>query len=1200
MPSAAQVCYPPLRAPWLTRTIMLLTAALIVGAATSHAPPVRAAALTSHSLALTTALRAVACIDTSTCFAAGAGGAVSHTTNGGGNWDVTGTDTSAMLAGIACPSANVCFAVGAGGVIEGTSDGGVDWGSQSSNTTQDLNAVACTSATSCFAVGAGGTILATSNGASWTPQSSGTAQTLFGIACPNTNSCVAVGAGGTIVTTSNGISWSPQSSGTAAQLNAVSCVHFSTTCYAVGNGSSFTKTSDGTSWTAGTILQSGFGFNGVSCAGPASCIAVGQIGFVFATSDGSTWNSEASHTSQALSGIACPSTVTCIVVGGAGTILATGDGGSNWSGEAAAYAGQISGVACPSTSVCYAVGNVIGGSTDGGATWSILSTARTAGLTAIACPSETSCTAVGVAGHILSTTDGGATWSLLAPFSSALGGVACPTITVCYAAGQGGAIETSASGTWQSLNSTTTESLASIACPAVTTCFAAGASGTIVRTADGTQWASVASGTSRDVVGAACAPDGICYALLSGSNTFLKSVNAGASWSAGSFGSAPAASRLACPAMPVCIAPSWNGASTLIVNTGDQGNTWSQQILGTPAPFLSVACPSLTLCAFGTGDGHLLMASSPATTATLGASANPAASGQALTLTATLSACPSSPGGSVAFFDGLTLLDSAPLSGGQAELTTSNLAAGNHQISAGYGGDANCGAAVSNTLSEDVTPAIPSAISPAAGATGVSTTPTLSWTASAGATSYSVALTDASANQTLPNLTSGTTSIAVPAAEGLVSGHQYLWSIAACSAVGCSPFSTAIAFTTASSAPGAPALATPADQAQNVSTTPTLSWNAPSGAISGTTQYIVYVWDPAAQILKVQQVTTALSYAVPASAGLQPGSFYYWMAQACNPGICGPQAPWRGFTTQPPLGAPQQQAPADGATGVSFTPPLSWGAPTGALAGTTQYLLYVWDPAASRMAYQTTTAALSVTLPQSAALAASHFYYWTVQPCNPTFCGPQSGWRSFTTMAGPPAPGAPALNAPADGAQNVSPTPVLSWSAPSGAVNGTTQYIVDIWDPQASVLRFEQVQPGLSVAVPASAGLVLGHFYYWTVRACKPDACGPQAPWRGFTTTGTLGAPRQLSPDSGATGVGVTPTLAWNAASGASAGTTQYLVYVWDPQASVMKFQQVTTALSVAVPFSSGLVSGHFYYWMVQACDPTVCGPQSGWEGFTS
>ncbi len=399
---------------------------------------------------------------------------------------------------------------------------------------------------------------------------------------------------------------------------------------------------------------------------------------------------------------------------------------------------------------------------------------------------------------------------------------------------------------------------------------------------------------------------------------------------------------------------------------------------------------------------------------------------------------------------------------------------------------------------------------------------------------------------------------------------------------------------TIGTAPGALTLTAPVEGATGVSLTPTLQWTAPSGAVSGTTQYTVYVWDPDAQVMKFQQATTALSVNVPAGAGLVAGHFYYWAVQACNGAACGPQARWIGFTTAPGLGAPGLSSPREGATGVSTTPTLTWTAPSGA-TGSTQYTAYVWDPTASTMAWQGSTAALSITVPAGSALKGDHFYYYTVQACNGTSCGPLARWEGFTTGAGL---GAPGLSSPAEGSTNVSLTPTLAWTAASGAVSGT-QYTAYVWDPTASTMVFQQTTAALSLSVPAASALQASHFYYYSAQACTGSVCGPLARWEGFTTGTGLGAPGLLAPVEGSSGNGVTPTLRWSAASGATGGT-QYTVFVWDPTVGKMMFQQTTAGLSAAVPASAGLVAGHFYYYSVQACNGTTCGPLARWEGFTS
>ena len=203
------------------------------------------------------------------------------------------------------------------------------------------------------------------------------------------------------------------------------------------------------------------------------------------------------------------------------------------------------------------------------------------------------------------------------------------------------------------------------------------------------------------------------------------------------------------------------------------------------------------------------------------------------------------------------------------------------------------------------------------------------------------------------------------------------------------------------------------------------------------------------------------------------------------------------------------------------------------------------------------------------------------------------------TFGGSPAAlGTPGLASPVEGATGVSRTPTVQWTAASGAT-ASTQYTAFIWDPAANRMAFQQTVSGLSVSVPAGSPLAAGHFFYYTVQACNGSLCGPNARWEGFTTQSSLGTPGLQAPVEGSRGNGVTPTLRWSAASGAT-GSTTYTASVWDPSASVMKFQQTVSGLSVAVPASAGLVAGHFYYYSVQACTGSDCGPLARWEGFTS
>ncbi|GEM_PF-905258 len=387
----------------------------------------------------------------------------------------------------------------------------------------------------------------------------------------------------------------------------------------------------------------------------------------------------------------------------------------------------------------------------------------------------------------------------------------------------------------------------------------------------------------------------------------------------------------------------------------------------------------------------------------------------------------------------------------------------------------------------------------------------------------------------------------------------------------------------------APQLVSPAEGQTNVSLTPTLAWNAAAGA----TSYTAYIWDPAAVVLAWQVTTSALSAGVPAGNALQRGRFYYYSVVSCNASSCSNYARWLGFTTRSTLQTPQLSAPIEGATSVSITPTLRWGA----VAEAAQYTVFIWDPAASAMAFQQSTSGTSAAVPAASPLTGGHFYYASIQACTVADCSALARWIGFTTAAGL---GIPALLSPAEGAQNVSPTPTLQWGAASGATPGSTVYTAFVWDPSASKMMFQQSTTTLTADVSAGAGLQASHFYYWTVQACNGMACGALARWIGFTTAAGLGAPALLSPVEGAQNVSLTPALQWSAARGATPGSTLYTASVWDPSASQMTFKQSTPAVTVNLTASAALQASHFYYWTVQACNGAACGPAARWIGFTT
>ncbi|MBL8745051.1 MAG: hypothetical protein JNK58_01705 [Phycisphaerae bacterium] len=186
------------------------------------------------------------------------------------------------------------------------------------------------------------------------------------------------------------------------------------------------------------------------------------------------------------------------------------------------------------------------------------------------------------------------------------------------------------------------------------------------------------------------------------------------------------------------------------------------------------------------------------------------------------------------------------------------------------------------------------------------------------------------------------------------------------------------------------------------------------------------------------------------------------------------------FSITPPAGAPgafSLTSPANGATGVSLTPTLTWGS---ASSATSYEVTIDTDPSFTPpFVYQNNTASTSQLVP-GATLSNSTLYYWRVIASNGS--GSTNGSpnpASFTT-APPPAPGAFSLTSPANGATNQSVTPTLVWTAAPGA----SSYQVTI-DTDAGFARpntFQTVTGFTSVVVPA-ATLSEGTQYFWRVVA---------------------------------------------------------------------------------------------------------------------
>ena len=284
---------------------------------------------------------------------------------------------------------------------------------------------------------------------------------------------------------------------------------------------------------------------------------------------------------------------------------------------------------------------------------------------------------------------------------------------------------------------------------------------------------------------------------------------------------------------------------------------------------------------------------------------------------------------------------------------------------------------VSVTTGSTTPPGTPASPTPTSGATGVSTTASLTWSAT-GATSYDVSF------GTVNPPPQVTTSQAAASYQPptLVAGATYFWRVVARNAGGTTT-GPVWSFVTAA-APGTPTAPTPTSGATGVSTNATLTWSAP-----GATSYDVSF----GTANPPPQVTTNQAAASYQPAATVAGTTYLWRVVARNAAGTTTGPVWS-YTTAAAPAMPSAPTPVSGATGVATNATLTWSG-----AGATSYDVS-FGTANPPPQVTTSQAAASY---QPATTAAGTTYFWRVLARNAagTTTGPV--W-SFTTAAAPATP----------------------------------------------------------------------------------------------------------------------------------------------------------------------------------------------------
>ena len=490
-------------------------------------------------------------------------------------------------------------------------------------------------------------------------------------------------------------------------------------------------------------------------------------------------------------------------------------------------------------------------------------------------------------------------------------------------------------------------------------------------------------------------------------------------------------------------------------------------------------------------------------------------------------------------------------SGSATSTTVSGLAGGGYVYRVQACGSGNCSAWTTSATLE-IWPTIPTVTVP----TGTINGPyTVSWTAAAGATGYTVqeSLNGGVWNIVATNITA--TSISRP---GTTTG-SYTYQVEANGAYGAAGWSATSAAVSVNTAYGvvptpAPTLTVPATSSTGSAT---VSWTAASPVTGYALQQSSNsggTWTPAYS-------GTATSAAL---TGLANGNYIY-QVQACNDtagnSVCTVWATGSTLVvTHPPASAPSLSVPATSSTG-SYT--VSWGA----VSTATSYTLQMSTNGGSTWSTPYTGSATN----WAASGQSNGTYAYRVEACNAGGCSAWSGTGSAVVMH-PPA-SAPSLSVPAT---STTGSYTVSW----GAVSTATSYMLQMSTNGGS--SWSIAYSGSATSWVAS-GQGTGSYTY-RVEACNAGGCSA---WSG---TGTISVslipatPTSLQYPSGAYYPG-SFTVFWSTETGATSYTLT--------RTSTASNTVTTVYTGAGTSVTQANVTPGTYQFSLQACNSVGC---SAWE----
>jgi subtilisin family serine protease len=201
---------------------------------------------------------------------------------------------------------------------------------------------------------------------------------------------------------------------------------------------------------------------------------------------------------------------------------------------------------------------------------------------------------------------------------------------------------------------------------------------------------------------------------------------------------------------------------------------------------------------------------------------------------------------------------------------------------------------------------------------------------------------------------------------------------------------------------------------------------------------------------------------------------------------------------------------------------------------------------------------------------------------------------NFGTVPPLPTLGVPTLSSPANAATNVSIAPTLSWVAATAATGYNLEYST------SSTFNANETTTitGITTTSRTLSGLANSRTYYWRVSSTNSTTTSAPSAVRSFTTVAPLAipvAPTLSAPANAATNVTRTPTMSWNAVTGAA--TYEIQISTVNTFATVAFGRTGLTARSIRV--SPQLGSRTVYFWRVRAVN-AAGGTWSAVRSFTT